>query len=97
MIHDWDDERAAKILANVRAAMSPAAALLLVEPVMSGRPGQQDSFSVSYSDLNMLVCTSGRERTAREFGDLLAGAGFTVRRITPCPPTGYSIIEAGLR
>jgi hypothetical protein len=97
VIHDWDDERAAKILANVRAAMSPAAALLLVEPVMSGRPGQQDSFSVSYSDLNMLVCTSGRERTAGEFGDLLAGAGFTVRQITPCPPTGYSIIEAGLR
>ena len=92
VIHDWDDERAAVILANVRAAMAPAAVVLLVEPVLSG----QDSFSVSYSDLNMLVCTSGRERTAAEFGDLLAAAGFAIQRITPCPPTGYSLIEAGL-
>jgi O-methyltransferase domain/Dimerisation domain len=96
VIHDWDDERAAAILANVRAVMSPAAALLLVEPVMSDRPSKQDLFSVSYSDLNMLVCTSGRERTAAEFRDLLATAGFAVQRIVPCPPTGYSIIEARL-
>jgi hypothetical protein len=96
VIHDWDDERAVKILGRVRAAMSPAAALLLVEPVMSDRPGPQDLFSVSYSDLNMLVCTSGRERTAGEFGDLLAAAGFAVQSVTPCPPTGYSIIEARL-
>jgi hypothetical protein len=94
VIHDWDDERAAAILANVRAVISPAAALLLVEPVMRDRPSQQDLFSVSYSDLNMLVCTSGRERTAAEFRDLLAAAGFAVQQITPCPPTGYSIIAA---
>jgi len=97
VIHDWDDERVAAILASIRATMSPAAALLLVEPVMSDRPGQQDRFSVSYSDLNMLVCTSGRERTAGEFGDLLAAGGFAVQRIVPCPPTGYSLIEARLR
>lgn len=94
VIHDWDDERAAAILANVRAVMSPTAALLLVEPVMSDRPDPQDLFSVSYSDLNMLVCTSGRERTAAEFGDLLTAAGFAIQRITPCPPTGYSLIES---
>ncbi len=52
---------------------------------------------MSYSDLNMLVCTSGRERTAGEFRDLLAAAGLAVERITPCPPTGYSLIEARLR
>jgi O-methyltransferase domain/Dimerisation domain len=97
VIHDWDDERAGAILASVRAAMSPAAALLLAEPVLSDRPSQQDLFSVSYSDLNMLVCTSGRERTAAEFSDLLGAAGFAVRRIVPCPPTGYSLIEASLR
>jgi len=97
VIHDWDDERAAAILARVRAAMSPTAVLLLAEPVMTDRPDPQDLYSVSYSDLNMLVCTSGRERTVAEFGNLLAAAGFAVERITPCPPTGYSLIEAGLR
>jgi O-methyltransferase domain/Dimerisation domain len=94
VIHDWDDERAGAILASIRAAMPPEAALVLVEPVLSDQPSQEDLFSVSYSDLNMLVCTSGRERTAAEFGGLLAAAGFAVRRIAPCPPTGYSLIEA---
>jgi hypothetical protein len=97
VIHDWDDERAAAILATVRAAMSPTARLLLAEPVMTDRPGRDDLFSVSYSDLNMLVCTSGRERTAGEYRDLLAAAGFAVQRIVPCPPTGYSVIDARLR
>jgi hypothetical protein len=91
VIHDWDDDRAATILANCQAVMSPQATLLLVEPVTSVE--QPTSFSVSYSDLNMLVCTSGRERTGAEFRDLLTRAGFAARRIVSCPPTGYSIIE----
>jgi hypothetical protein len=45
-------------------------------------------------DLNMLVCTSGRERTEAELRRLLTGAGFAVRRIVPCLLTGYSIVEA---
>jgi hypothetical protein len=67
---------------------------MLIEPVTSDQPGRQAPFSVSYSDLNMLLCTSGRERTEDEFRGLLTAAGFAVRRIAPCPPTGYSIIEA---
>jgi hypothetical protein len=63
VIHDWDDDRAGIILANCRAAMSPPTTLMLVEPVASDRPGSRAQFTVSYSDLNMLVCTSGRERT----------------------------------
>jgi O-methyltransferase domain/Dimerisation domain len=94
VIHDWDDERAGAILANCRQAMPAGATLLLVEPVASEEPGQDGQFTVSYSDLNMLVCTSGRERTEPQFRRLLAGAGFAVRRITPCPPTAYSILEA---
>ena len=60
----------------------------------SGQPGSGEDVAVSYSDLNMLVCTSGRERTEPEFRRLLTGAGFAVRRITPCPPASYSIVEA---
>jgi hypothetical protein len=47
------------------------------------------------SDLNMLVCTGGKERTEGEFRALLADAGFAVRAITPVAgPTNYSVIEA---
>lgn len=93
VIHDWDDERAGAILANCRKAMPSGATLLIVEPIASEQP-DQDMFSVSYSDLNMLVCTSGRERTETEFRRLLTAAGFAVRRITPCSPTAYSIVES---
>jgi hypothetical protein len=85
VIHDWDDARAGVILASCRAAMSPAATLMLIEPVTSNQLGRQAPFPVSYSDLNMLVCTSGRERTEDEFRGLLTAAGFAVRRIAPCP------------
>jgi hypothetical protein len=50
-------------------------------------------FSVSHSDVNMLVCTSGRERTEREFRQLLAAAGFSYERVTSCPPTSYGVIK----
>jgi hypothetical protein len=94
VIHDWDDDRATKILVSVRQAMPPGATLLVAEPVASPQPAPGRDFSVSFSDLNMLVCTSGRERTEDEFRALLAAAGFTVGRIIPCPPTSYSILEA---
>jgi O-methyltransferase/methyltransferase family protein len=94
VIHDWDDERAAAILTSAHRAMPPEATLLLAEPVASAQPAAGEQFSVSFSDLNMLVCTSGRERTEQEFRSLLTAAGFALQQITPCPPTGYSILEA---
>ena len=47
------------------------------------------------SDLNMLVCTGGKERTEAEFRALLAEGGFTLRTIRPVPgPTNFSVLEA---
>jgi hypothetical protein len=47
------------------------------------------------SDLNMLVCTGGKERTEDEFRTVLTAAGFDVRSITPAHgPTNFSVIEA---
>ena len=39
--------------------------------------------------INMMVLTGGRERTASELKELLAGAGFKLKRIIPtsCPLT----------
>ena len=96
VIHDWDDERAGQILRRVRAAMGAGGTLLVVEPVMPEAPAASpDVLMMVMSDLNMLVCTGGKERTEAEFRTLLADNGFTVQAITPVAgPTSFSVIEA---
>jgi hypothetical protein len=96
VIHDWDDDRSHAILANIRAAMPDDGTLLVVEPVMpAASAATADVLMMVMSDLNMLVCTGGKERTEDEFRSLVAGAGFTLRSVTPVPgPTNFSVIEA---
>jgi hypothetical protein len=90
VLHDWDDERSLVILRNCHRAMVHEGRLLVVETVLSS---DADSSFGALSDLHMLAVASGRERTEREHGDLLARAGFKLTRILP---TGapQSIIEA---
>ena len=96
VIHDWDDDRATTILRRVRDAAGRDGVLLLVEPVMPDTPaGSTDVLMMVMSDLNMLVCTGGKERTEAEFRALLAEGGFTLRTIRPVPgPTNFSVLEA---
>jgi hypothetical protein len=96
VIHDWNDAQATAILANIRAAMPDDGRVLLVEPIMPDAPAaSRDVLMMVMSDLNMLVCTGGKERTEAEFRDLLAGAGLGTASITPVPgPTNFSVIEA---
>jgi hypothetical protein len=93
VIHDWDDERAQRILTNCRLAMSGTGRLLLMEPHIP--PGNEASFN-KLLDLLMLVWTAGgRERTEREHQRLLASAGFQLSRVIPTR-AGLSILEAVL-
>ncbi|HXV91815.1 MAG TPA: methyltransferase [Pseudonocardia sp.] len=47
------------------------------------------------SDLNMLVCTGGRERTLEEFRELLEEAGWRLTDTARVPPpTGFSVLTA---
>lgn len=91
IIHDWDDERALKILQNCRRAMKDSSRLLLFELIM---PSQVVApCSAVERDLVMLVLTGGRERTETEFCNLLEAAGFELNRIIPTIHS-RSIIEA---
>lgn len=90
IIHDWDDERSAKILSNCRNAMSKDGRILLVEAVI--QPGSATSFH-KFMDLNMLVMTGGRERTEAEYAALLKSAGLRLSRIVSTQ-TEMSVIEA---
>jgi hypothetical protein len=94
IIHDWDDERAAAILRNIRTAMGGTRGrVILLENVL--QPGNTPDFG-KIIDLEMLAMPGGRERTATEFEALFARAGFTLTKIvrTESP---LSVIEAVAR
>jgi hypothetical protein len=84
VIHDWDDARAVRILENCRRAMGPQAKLLIVEGVYPPHiDGSPESRGAAANDVNMLVCTGGRQRSEAEFRELYAAAGFRLTRIVP--------------
>ena len=77
--HDWNDDDAVAILKTVARAARPGARLLLIEAVI--KPGNEADMNKTV-DLEMLVMTNGgRERTAKEFDELVTRAGFTPSRI----------------
>lgn len=89
IIHDWDDERAIRILNNVRNQMPSNGRVILVDCVV---PETDEPHFSKFIDLNMLVMTGGKERTAKEFQELLAAAGLKLLRVIPTDlPT--SIVE----
>jgi SAM-dependent methyltransferase len=94
IIHDWDDAKAALVLANCRRAMAPGGKVLLVEMVLPERieattRAQDDMLN----DLNMLVRDGGQERSESEFRRLFAAAGLRLTRIVPTAQTNTSLIE----
>jgi len=90
VLHNWDDRRAARILARCRTAMGAGARLLVVEALV---PADSRPTVAQVHDLEMLVFTDGRERTAAEYRALLEASGFRLRRITPVAG-GASVLEA---
>lgn len=90
IIHDWDDEKSNTILRNIRSRMQPNSKLILVDCVV---PETDEPHFSKFIDLNMLVMTGGKERTKKEFAQILEAAGFKLIRVisTDMP---HSIVEA---
>ena len=97
ILHDWDDETALRILVNCRAAMNDAARLLVVELIVPAADDQAPASSVArlvkQTDLEMLAVVGGRERTAAEYSELLAQAGFSLARVLPLEGMPWSVME----
>jgi hypothetical protein len=89
IIHDWDDERGAAILRNIRRAMKGDGKLLLVEMVV---PEGNDPHPSKSLDLEMLTSPGGVERTEEEYRELYETAGFRLNRIVPTK-SPFSVIE----
>jgi DNA-binding transcriptional ArsR family regulator len=80
ILHDWDDARAAAILRRARDAVPLGGRAAIVEMVLPDEPADHPGWLM---DLNMLAITGGRERTAAEYRDLLARAGWHTDRTVP--------------
>jgi len=94
ILHDWDDERAIKILVRCREAMAPQAKLVILERVLPETAQAGVDADTYLLDLEMLVMApGGRERTEAEFRAILAAAGFDLARLVPTASPSF-VIEA---
>jgi hypothetical protein len=96
VLHGCRDEAAIGILRNCRSVMPKDGSLLLIEFVLPDVVDHADEELEQrlMSDVNMLVVTGGKERSAEEWKNLLSGADFECRGITPVRGESVSIIEA---
>ena len=80
VLHDWNDEQCKTILRNCAKHLEPGGRVLLLEMVIpdDGRPS-----AAQLMDLNMLVVTHGKERTAGQYAELLAAAGLRLVDVRP--------------
>jgi hypothetical protein len=84
VIHDWDDDRAAAILARCREAMGAKGKVMIAEGVYPERVDTSlASRGAAANDVNMLVATGGRQRSEAEFRALYEKAGLRLVRVVP--------------
>jgi acetylserotonin N-methyltransferase len=74
ILHDWSLDKIQLLLAKIFASLPVGGGLLIAEKMLNA-----DKSGPSWAqmqDLNMLICTEGKERTLAEYGELLLSAGF---------------------
>ncbi len=74
IIHDWSEQKITPLLQKIFDTLPEEGGLLIAEALL-----HEDRSGPVYAlmqDLNMLVCTDGKERTPDEYQALLESAGF---------------------
>ena len=91
IIHAFDDDQCVILLKNIYRAMAINGKLIIVEVVIS--EDNAPSFGKIF-DLQMLIgAPGGKERTNREFKEILSRSGFKIKRVIPTV-SHFSIVEA---
>ncbi len=82
IIHDWDDERAALILRNIRTALQGVSGgkVILLEAVV---PPGNEPHMVKMLDIEMMMLPGGKERTQAEYAELFQKTGFVLKQVVP--------------
>ncbi|KAK4508528.1 hypothetical protein PRZ48_002267 [Zasmidium cellare] len=93
IIHNYSDEEALEILANVKMAMTPGYSLLLLDDFCL--PDEKAPYYPALLDVLMMAAFTGTERTETQWYSLLDRAGFKINRIyRDVAGQGESVIEA---
>jgi acetylserotonin O-methyltransferase len=75
ILHDWNLDKIESLISKLFASLPPGGGLLIAEKMLNA-----DKTGPSWAqmqDLNMLLCTEGKERTLAEYAELLSAAGFS--------------------
>jgi hypothetical protein len=87
VLHDWDDEHACKILASCCRVLPVNGRILVIERLI---PDSLEDVALTsglmlsdalMTDLNMMVMTTGRERTLAEYQDLFRTVGLELDKV----------------
>ncbi|PMD66568.1 o-methyltransferas-like protein [Hyaloscypha bicolor E] len=95
IMHNWQDNEARKILKNIADAMAPDSRLLIGEMVVPDKPEGVDK-TVYWMDLCMLII-GGKERSEKEFWELLDSAGLNLVKIWRGKLGSQTVIECRLK
>lgn len=95
VIHDWDDDHCLRLLHNCHQSMDGNGRLICVDSVLPAM-GDTGGTPAKFLDiLMMMVANRGKERTLKQWQELLYATGFRISRVIPLHDNfGTSIIEA---
>lgn len=80
ILHDWSEDKIARLLSRIHARLPAEGAILIAEKLLlDDRSGPSWA---QMQHLNMLLCTEGRERTLDGYAAILTRAGF--REVRGC-------------
>jgi acetylserotonin N-methyltransferase len=74
ILHDWTEEKVLKLLLRICRHLPAGGAVLIAEKLLDD--DKSGPRWAQFQNLNMLVCTEGKERTLAEYQALLKRAGF---------------------
>ncbi len=75
VIHDWNDQKALKILSNINRCLDDNGKLILFDMIVPENPKYDAGITLNF---NLLVCVGGKERKLKDLNRLLKNAGFKI-------------------
>lgn len=91
ILHDWSDDDCVVILRNCAEVMAVGNRVLILDSVI---PSGNYPHAGKYTDVTMLACTRGRERSAVDFRQLIEAAGLHFAGISDIGQEEMYLIEA---